>query len=213
MKTDELVFLLAGGATPMNKNVNPWRFALALGWGVLSAIVLMVFTLGLRSDFGQLVLLPMFWMKLALPASLVVAGVFAAERLSRPGMRLGGIGAAPVVPVLLVWLMAIGAWVNAPPIQREALIFGSTWQSCSFNIALLSIPAFIGVFWAMKGLAPTRLVHAGAAGGLLAGAIGAFVYAFHCPETAAPFLGIWYVAGMAIPAMVGALLGPRLLRW
>ena len=213
MKTDELVFLLAGGVTPMNKNVNPRRFALASGWGVLGAIVLMVFTLGLRSDFGQLVLLPMFWMKLALPASLVVAGVFAAERLSRPGMRLGGIGAALVVPVLLVWLLAIGALVNAPPNQREALIFGSTWQSYSFNIALLSIPAFIGVFWAMKGLAPTRLAHAGAAGGLLAGAIGAFVYAFHCPETAAPFLGIWYVAGMAIPAMVGALLGPRLLHW
>ncbi|MEO8407393.1 MAG: DUF1109 domain-containing protein, partial [Oxalobacteraceae bacterium] len=87
---------------------------------------------------------------------------------------------------------------------------GSTWATCPFNIAMLSIPAFIGIFWAMKGLAPTRLALAGASAGLLAGAVGAFAYAFHCPEMTAPFLGIWYLAGMTIPALVGALLGPRL---
>ena len=65
----------------------------------------------------------------------------------------------------------------------------------------------------MKGLAPTRLALAGAAAGLLAGAIGALVYALHCPEMEAPFLGVWYVAGMLIPAAAGALLGPIVLRW
>jgi len=39
------------------------------------------------------------------------------------------------------------------------------------------------------------------------------VYAFHCPELALPFLAIWYVAGMALPVVAGALLGPRVLRW
>ena len=65
----------------------------------------------------------------------------------------------------------------------------------------------------MKGLAPTRLALAGAAAGLLAGAGGALIYALHCPEMAAPFLAIWYLLGMLIPTAVGALLGPRLLRW
>jgi hypothetical protein len=65
----------------------------------------------------------------------------------------------------------------------------------------------------MRGLAPTRLRLAGAGVGLLAGAAGAFVYAFHCPELAAPFLGMWYLLGMAIPTALGALLGPRALRW
>jgi hypothetical protein len=65
----------------------------------------------------------------------------------------------------------------------------------------------------MKGLSPTRLLLAGAAAGLLAGAIGAAVYALHCPEVEAPFIAIWYVIGMFIPAFFGALLGPRLLRW
>ena len=72
---------------------------------------------------------------------------------------------------------------------------------------------FGAVLWAMKGLAPTRLVLAGAAAGLLSGAGGALVYALYCIEMAAPFIGIWYLLGMLIPAVAGALIGPRLLRW
>jgi hypothetical protein len=62
-------------------------------------------------------------------------------------------------------------------------------------------------------MAPTRLRIAGAAAGFAAGAAGALVYTLHCPEMAAPFLGIWYVLGMLIPTAVGAALGPSLLRW
>ena len=29
----------------------------------------------------------------------------------------------------------------------------------------------------------------------------------------APFIALWYLLGMLIPAFIGALLGPRLLRW
>jgi hypothetical protein len=29
----------------------------------------------------------------------------------------------------------------------------------------------------------------------------------------APFLAIWYVAGVVVPTVAGALLGPRMLRW
>ncbi|HSV58580.1 MAG TPA: NrsF family protein, partial [Variovorax sp.] len=66
---------------------------------------------------------------------------------------------------------------------------------------------------ALKGLAPTRPALAGAAAGIMAGGAGATVYALHCPELAAPFLAVWYVAGMLIPVVAGALIGPRLLRW
>jgi hypothetical protein len=39
------------------------------------------------------------------------------------------------------------------------------------------------------------------------------VYSLHCPELAAPFIGIWYLSGILIPTMLGAWLGPWLLRW
>jgi hypothetical protein len=78
---------------------------------------------------------------------------------------------------------------------------------------MLSLPVFVAVLWAMRGLAPTRLPLAGTAAGLLAGTVGALVYCLHCPELDAPFLGTWYLLGMLIPALVGSLAGPRLLRW
>ncbi|MBC7444771.1 MAG: DUF1109 family protein [Polaromonas sp.] len=58
---------------------------------------------------------------------------------------------------------------------------------------------------------PGRRALAGA--GLLAGALSALVYALHCPESAAPFLAVWCMLGMAIPTLTGAVLGPRVLRW
>ena len=48
---------------------------------------------------------------------------------------------------------------------------------------------------------------------MMAGAMSGLVYSLHCPETAYAFLAVWYVAGMAVMAGVGALLGSRLLRW
>jgi hypothetical protein len=65
----------------------------------------------------------------------------------------------------------------------------------------------------MRSLAPTRLTLAGAVAGLLAGAAGTFIYAFHCNESAAPFVVIWYTLGIAAVGVLGALMGRSLLRW
>ena len=90
---------------------------------------------------------------------------------------------------------------------------GSTALQCPANIARTTLPAFIGSLWAMHRMAPTRPALAGAAAGLLAGAIGALGYTFHCTELAAPFLAVWYTLGIGLPAVAGALIGPWWLRW
>ena len=213
MKTDELVTLLAAGASAVEPDATARRYATALGWGACGATLLMAITLGVRPDIHEAAWLPMFWIKLAFPASLAVGSLFAVDRLSRPGARLGWVPGALVAPVLAMWLLAAFALLGATPAERVELILGSTSEDCLFNIAMLSSPVLAAVLWAMKGLAPTRLVLAGAAAGLFAGTIGALVYALHCPEMQASFIGVWYAAGMLIPAAVGALLGPVLLRW
>jgi hypothetical protein len=213
MKTDELVSLLAASAAPVPTNAVGRRFTVAIGWGVAGALLLLLVTLGLSPDLAQNAGELMFWIKPAFAAGLALAALVAAERLARPGMRLGLVQAALAAPVLLLWLVAAVVLLNAAPGQRAELIFGETWKSCPFFIALISLPLFAAALWAMKGLAPTRLVHAGAAAGLLAGALSALLYALHCPESSAPFLAVWYVLGIAIPTLAGALLGPRLLRW
>ena len=52
-----------------------------------------------------------------------------------------------------------------------------------------------------------------AAAGLAAGAFAATVYCMHCPEVSAIFVLTWYSLGILLAASLGALLGPRLLRW
>jgi hypothetical protein len=213
MKTDELITMLASGADAVDPRALQRRYTLALGLSLAGTTVLMLVLLGVRPDIVEAMRLAMFWMKLAFPATLLFGAIFAIVRLSRPGVRLGHAPLAIAAPVIAVWLFSAMVLLGAAPEERHQLIFGNTWTSCPLMIAALSVPLFGALMWAMKGLAPTRLALAGAAAGLLAGAGGALIYALHCPEMAVPFLGIWYVVGMAIPAAIGAVIGPWTLRW
>jgi hypothetical protein len=213
MKTEELVAMLATGAGAVEPHSAARRYATALGWGAFGATLLMAILLGVRRDLAQAVLLPMFWVKLGFVGCLAAAGVLAAARLSLPGLRLGGLLGAFAAPVLAMWVLAVVVLLGADPAQREHLLFGETWRTCPIFITVLSVPVFVAIVWAMKGLAPVRLCLAGATGGFAAGAIAAVVYSLHCPELAAPFIGVWYLLGMLIPTAAGALLGPQLLRW
>lgn len=213
MKTEELVAVLATGAGAVEPHSALRRCAAAIGWGALGATLLMAILLGVRRDLAQAVLLPMFWFKLGFAGWLAAASVLAATRLSLPGVRLGGLPGALAAPVLAMWVLAAFVLLGANPAQREHLFFGETWTTCPIFITVLSVPVFVAIVWAMKGLAPTRLRLAGAMAGFASGAVAATVYSLHCPELAAPFIGFWYLLGMLIPTAVGALLGPRLLRW
>ena len=46
--------------------------------------------------------------------------------------------------------------------------------------------------------------------GLVAGALGATAYAFHCPDDSVPFIAIWYGTLVVLCGVIGAILGPRL---
>lgn len=213
MKTDQLIAWLAADATAVAPRVWRVRYAAALGIGLIGAVALMLTLLGVRPDIAEAARLPMFWVKLAFPLALAATALLAVARLSRPGVLLGRVPSALAAPVLVMWLLAAVVLSGAAPDERSALLFGETWYECMVYVTILSLPALVALLWVLKTLAPTQPVLAGAAAGLLAGALGATVYALHCPEMDAPFLGVWYLLGMLIPATLGAVAGPRLLRW
>lgn len=213
MKTDQLVAMLAAGATPVPQRVATRRLARALWLGLPVSVAIMLLEYGVRHDLREVVAWPMFWVKLLFPLAIAVAGFVAVQRLGRPGVQVGGARVALVLPVLLVWALALAVWFSAPAETRASLLWGTTWRSCVFSIGFMAAPVFVATFFALKGLAPTRPAWAGAAAGAMAGGAGAAVYALHCPELAAPFLAVWYVAGIALPVLLGTALGPRLLRW
>ncbi|MGE4243648.1 NrsF family protein [Ramlibacter sp.] len=213
MKTDDLIATLSAAAPVVGEGQTERRFlALLLAGCVLATLATIVF-LGPRPDLAAATGLPMFWVKLAFPASLMVMAALMLWRLGHPGVRLRRTPIALAIPVAVMWILALHSLWVAPGGTRVALLLGSTWTECVVNVFLLSLPAGVLAFAAARGLAPTRLVLAGAMAGLFAGSAGALAYALHCPELEAPFLGVWYLLGMLVPAGLCSLLGRSLLRW
>ncbi|MEJ1165138.1 DUF1109 domain-containing protein [Variovorax sp. CCNWLW186] len=213
MKTDDLVAMLATGAAPAPRRAAGRRLALAVLAGVPLSFAILLTEYGVRRDLVQAMFWPMFWVKVLFPLCIAAAAFVAVQRLARPGVpvRRAWIGIA--VPLLVVWVLAAMSWFNAPPEERMPLLMGESWRICAVSIGLMALPVFAAALVALRGLAPTRPALAGAAAGGLAGGMGAAVYALHCMELTAPFLAVWYVSGIAVPVVLGAVLGPRLLRW
>lgn len=212
MKTDDLISLLADDTAPLAR-VASRQIGIALLVSLPLAALLLQLRFGVRPDLSQAVSWPMFWVKVLTPCAVAVASFVTLSRLARPGVDVRAGWIAIATPIALLWLLAFATYVHAPDAARGALVWGQTWRTCAVNIAQISVPVFAAVFFALKHLAPPRLALAGACAGALAGAAAAAVYAFHCPEMGLPFIAIWYVAGIALPTVAGALLGPRLLRW
>ena len=213
MKTDDLVSMLSTGAEPVDPKRVTWRYLLAVGGGSLAALVLMATTLKLNPALPQELSEPMFWVRETFCASLGVVGIVGIARLARPGRPLGLIPVGIALPVIAMWALAAVILLTAPSLSRAQLIFGRTARVCPFLIAMIAVPPFFALIWTLRGLAPTRLRLTGGTAGFAAGAIGALAYSLHCPELAAPFIGIWYLLGITICATLGVWAGPRLLRW
>ena len=213
MRTDDLVGLLSTGITPVKSGTVARRFGISLPVAAIGATALMATVFGVRPDLSAIIKTAIFWEKLAFPLCLAIGALIATVRLARPGAKVGTGWPVMAIPVVIVWIAAIAVLVSAAPQDRLPAILGQSWRACPFNILLLAVPGFIAVFWAVKGLAPTCLRLAGAISGLLASSVATVAYCFHCPEMNPAFWSIWYVVGMLLPAALGAVLGPKLLRW
>jgi hypothetical protein len=213
MRTDDLIQMLARNAAPVDSHLLKKRFAVAWLIAAMSALLLVLVGLGVRADIATAIHTPLFWIKAALPATLILAALWMTTRLARPGVLAGASGWGVGAPIVAVWIGALYALSQAHTGDRLAMVLGQTWKVCPVLIALLSVPGLIAILWALRGLAPTRLKAAGASGGLLAGATATLAYCVHCPEMGVPFWACWYLLGMLVPTALGAVLGPRVLRW
>ena len=200
------------GGNPPHTWLQSHGFGVGIGWGAFVATLLMLLFLGIREDLAEAVQLPMFWLKLAFTGTLVGASVLAAQRLSLPGVPLGWVPAALATPVFAMWCLAAFALARAERSEWPELLLGSMWAMCMVSIVLLSLPVLVGMFWALRRLSPARWRQAGAAAGLVAGSTAGLIFAFHCPDLGAPFIGSVYLLAMLIPVGLGALLAPFVLR-
>lgn len=211
MKTEQLVALLARQAGPAPKHWVERRIGTAAAVGAAASATSAIALLGLNT--GLATMGAALAVKMGYVAALMLSAAWFADRLSRPGTPWHRALWQVAAVVLAMALFASATWTGTEADQRLDLLLAPSWASCPWRVAALSLPALAATLWALRGLAPTRPRTAGFAAGLLAGSLGALGYALYCPELSPLFVLVWYTAGILIPAVLGALLGPWLLRW
>jgi hypothetical protein len=212
MRTDDLIAQLSCGLEPVKSGQVARLLLGAIALGVAGSVVVMLGMLGLRHDFAKAMVSFGMWTKLVYTFAIAVFGFLLVERLGRPGAQMIRPLQMLALPVLAIAILAV-LQMSAPNADMPKLVMGYSSRVCAVLVTITALPTLAATFWALRKLAPTQLTLAGAGAGLFAGAAGAFVYSFHCTEGAAPFIAIWYTLGIVVTTAIGALLGPRLLRW
>jgi hypothetical protein len=213
LKTDELINMLGANLEPVKSGEprNTLMIALAVGAAVASCLMLAIFGLpavALGEGYSGLKILA-----LAFTLGLVSTGASFLIGSARPGEP----GRKPLIliGVLFFALFSAGgaALVLTHPAAWSGMVFGPQWAACLICIPLFAAVPFASLIWALRKGAPTNLTRTGAIAGLVAGALGAAVFAVHHPGGSIPFIALWYGGSILICALVGAILGSRLLRW
>jgi len=213
MNTEDLIAQLSQDVPPVRRRAVGRRLAIGIALGSLVSAVLVALVLGIRPDLGLAMRGATFWMKWSYTFSLAIAAVVMVVQFARPDSARLRWTWLLAIPVTLLAVLGIAELARTPPAEWLAMWLGNSWMVCPWLVLALAMPIFIGLLWSFRRLAPTRLRAAGAAAGLAAGALAAMVYCIHCPEVSAIFVLTWYSLGILLAASLGALLGPRLLRW
>ncbi len=213
MKTDDLIKVLVADngsvEPPISRTV---LLALAAGCGLAAATFMGA--LHVRPDFAFAILNdPRFAFKFVFTASLAIAALILLRRLVRPDGKVRPVMALLLAPVALLGAAVSLEVMSTPRELWAAHAMGMMPLSCMKFIPILSLGPLAALFVALRHGATSSRMATGAVAGLLAGAIGATLYASFCTDDSPLFLAIWYVIGIGVVTVCGAVLGPRLLKW
>jgi hypothetical protein len=211
VKTDQLIEMLARGKESPPKFRGRLGLALTLAAGLVAGAAMLAIGVGVRPDIG-VAMMPVL-MKAGFAALVAALVLPLAMQLMKPGRPLGWrLAALGVFAAVCVGAVAIALMGEMPENRMQAWT-GGAFPWCLVLIPLLATPTAALLVWLLRAFAPTRLTLMGAAIGGLSGGVGAMAYAMYCPVDSVAFVATWYSLGIAIAAAIGALLGPRLLRW
>lgn len=213
-KTDELIASLS--RKPRAVSLAPTAtMVLGAAIAIIVALALSIGWLKPRTDLTLALIVQndVFLLKLVFTVCVVLAALPIVRDLSVPGRRIGLWSALVTAPFVVILVLALQELAGTPAREWSHHFEHASWLECLWQIPVLAFPAFVILTFAVRYLAPTNLVRTGAYVGLVAGGIGAIGYAFHCHDDSVAFVAVSYTFAIAEMTVVGALLGPRVLRW
>jgi hypothetical protein len=214
MRTDELINTLVAdhagqpGPTPVGHGL-----VMAIIGGLVISSALFSLTLGVRPDFISALGTWRYDMKLGVSLVLMIAATWVALRLSSPTTTSLSAMRALLVPALLLLAAVVYELVTIPASAWPSRAMGVNGVMCVASIISLSVLPLTATIYALRQGAPTSPAVMGAVGGLLAGALGATVFAMHCTNDSPLFVAIWYALAIGLMSIFGLLVGKRALRW
>lgn len=213
MKTGDLIRALSADAD--FRPASPRRaLRQALIPAIAIALALYFAILGVRPHF--LALLgdnPRLVFKLALTLFLAALSARLILRLARPGADARAVALLLALAPALLVAADLAETLTVPVAEWGHQLIGHNAVACLVSIPLLAAAPLVAALLALRHGAPENPARAGAGAGLFAGALGAALYATHCPDDSPFFVTAWYGLAIAFVAAVGALVGARLLRW
>ena len=213
MNTDDLVKMLSTNLEPVDWRAASRAILISAALGGVAAFAAMILLLGVRTDVSGLRAWMFVVLKVVFAGTILAAALMYLMRIARPGGERRVSAALTILPFAVALVVAAVSLALTPMSNWRVAIVGEHSLLCLVCIPLNALLPFAAIVLAIRQFAPTNLRLAGALAGLAAGAISAFVYALHCTDDSLAFVSIWYGLTIALCTLVGALLGPPLLRW
>lgn len=210
---DDLIDALASDVHPVSPMTASRHLAEALVLGGGATLIGVIALFGIQPGLNTFAHGQPLMVKSSYAISLAAIGIALSLLMARPGVWNRKGWRWILAPVAALALLAIGELSYVQITHWPHMLMGESWAQCPWRIAGLSVPIFLGLCIAIRTQAPTDLRSSGAAAGLLSGAVAATAYALACTESSAAFILVWYSFGIALATALGALLGPKLLRW
>jgi hypothetical protein len=213
MRTDQLIESLAAELKPIDRTRISRALLSAL---MIGAIAVLFFMFAVFGSIPNLVERPhpdVFLTKLLFGIGVATTAAIFLPKLARPRAHAQNLPALIFVPFVAIVAAAASTLASVPVTAWSDMVFEEHSVRCLFAIPLLAILPFTALVCALRLGAPTDLSFAGAIAGLVAGGLGAATCALPCVDLWIPAIAIWYGVPIGVCAIVGARLGPRLLRW
>lgn len=215
MNTENLIKQLSRNARPQPTLSPAAAVMIAAIAALVVALALSIVWLRPRADLiiAEIGQNHVFLLKIAFALAVVFSALPIVRDLSIPGRRLGFWTLLTILPFTAIAILAVHELSHLSVHQWSHHVGLASTLECLWQIPALAIPALVILMIVVRRLAPTDLVRTGAYIGLTAGGIGTLGYAFHCHDDSLAFIAIFYTLSILEMMLLGALIGPRALKW